>query len=372
MSLIKLNRSLPHTKECCFICKQYTRFHVNIIRGKSNYSKRKLKDLIEQISNVEISRSSVICQMCLIKLQNYDEYSMKAMTAQMELKYLLDKQDDSMFMFQKVKIEDDDDQETEKEEELESYNYSANDYLLLSEEDRPNMSTFYRPRILQSPKEIYPCDYPNCEKIFKTRSKLSFHKTFHTSERNYQCHLCHKYYKTSICLRSHMRIHYNANRRVICDMCGDSFTTKQSVLRHFTTAHLKLRPYICQVCGANFGTLVILRLHLMTHGDGSNKNFACEICTSRFYSRSKLNRHMRGHGEKQFECAICHRKYTQRYNLNAHIRAAHGDENVQTVEVPKRFVCQLCGTCFVTNNELETHLKIYHEDLQKINYSNVF
>lgn len=161
----------------------------------------------------------------------------------MELKFLLDKPDDGMCIFQKIKIEDEDDQETEKDEDL---NYNSNEYLLLSEEDRPStirtaLSTFYRPRILESPKEIYPCDYPNCEKIFKTRSKLSFHKTFHTSERNYQCNLCHKYYKTSICLRSHMRIHFNANRRVICDMCGESFTTKQSVLRHFTTAHLKLR-----------------------------------------------------------------------------------------------------------------------------------
>lgn len=199
-----------------------------------------------QISNVEIRRSSVICQICLIKLQSYDEYSMKAMNVQMELKFLLDKPDDSISIFHKIKIEDEDDQETEKEEEPDSYNNSANNFLLLSEEDkpttfRPAISNFYRPRILQSPKEIYPCDYPNCEKIFKTRSKLSFHKTFHTSERNHQCHLCHKYYKTSICLRSHMRIHFNANRRVICDMCGDSFTTKQSVLRHFTTAHLKLR-----------------------------------------------------------------------------------------------------------------------------------
>ena len=185
--------------------------------------------------------------MCLIKVQNYDEYSTKALSIQMELKFLLHKPDDSMSIFQKIKIEDEDDEETEKEEEdIEAYNYNTNDYLLLSEEDRPStiksaVSTYHPQNITEPPKEIYPCDHPNCEKIFKTRSKLLFHKTFHTSERNYQCHLCHKYYKTRICLRSHMRIHNNANRRVICDMCGDSFTTKQSVLRHFTTAHLKLR-----------------------------------------------------------------------------------------------------------------------------------
>lgn len=74
---------------------------------------------------------------------------------------------------------------------------------------------------------------------------------------------------------------------------------------------------------------------------------------------------MRGHGEKQFECTICHRKYTQRYNLNAHIRTVHGDVNVQQIEHPKRFVCQLCGNCFDKNKELETHLKDFHKTLLK-------
>lgn len=185
--------------------------------------------ITDLITNVRITSHSVICQICFIKLQNFDEFTTKALKVQSDLKSMLEVQNAVAPYLTKTKMDENSPQLTEGEPEC-NEDDSDYEYDATGSNDTNSES-----------EDIYPCDYPSCEKIFKTKSKLIFHKTFHTTERKFQCVQCHKFYKTRVCLRSHMRIHNNANKRVICDMCGDSFTTKQSVLRHFMTAHLKLR-----------------------------------------------------------------------------------------------------------------------------------
>lgn len=46
MSFLGSNEEILNTKEQCFICKNHTRFHVNLLKGKSRYSNRNLIDLM--------------------------------------------------------------------------------------------------------------------------------------------------------------------------------------------------------------------------------------------------------------------------------------------------------------------------------------
>lgn len=203
--------------------------------------------------------------------------------------------------------------------------------------------------------DIFTC--PTCSKSFPTRYKLLSHQQYHNTERNFQCHLCSKFYKTFRCLQMHLKIHANATRRVFCDLCNDSFSKKQSLTRHFISAHTTRKEFLCTFCPKAFASDSTLRHHLFTHSDV--KKETCPVCNAKFHTKAKLKRHSRTHSStKEFSCPICFREFTQRYNVNAHIKTVHADAKVQVVK--KEFPCNICGRKFSHLRKLSQHLTEVH------------
>lgn len=130
--------------------------------------------------------------------------------------------------------------------------------------------------IVRSKKELvassFGCPEPGCQGVFDTRQKLKVHLLNHAEDpRPYQCTV---------------------------EGCGWAFATSYKLKRHLQS-HDKQRPHICQFegCGRCFTTVYNLKAHVKVHEQ--DNAFACEICSERFRSATRLANHQRVHFEPE-------------------------------------------------------------------------
>ena len=68
---------------------------------------------------------------------------------------------------------------------------------------------------------------------------------------------------------------------------------------------------------------------MMIGGEGilvNHSGHGCTICSRKFDSRYKLQRHTLTHtGERPFRCSYCNCSFSQNGNLNRHIKTLHKD-----------------------------------------------
>ena len=83
--------------------------------------------------------------------------------------------------------------------------------------------------------------------------------------------------------------------------------------------------------------------------DYKNRKYVCQICSKRFITPAKLERHERFHGGiKIFQCETCEKRFSQIAHLNEHLsKASHKTE--------KPCVCEICPERFLTPSDLKTH-----------------
>lgn len=130
--------------------------------------------------------------------------------------------------------------------------------------------------VLRSKKEVaavsFACPEPGCQGVFDTRQKLKVHLLNHAEDpRPYQCTV---------------------------EGCGWAFATSYKLKRHLQS-HDKQRPHVCQFqgCGRCFTTVYNLKAHVKVHEQ--DDAFACEICSERFRSATRLANHQRVHFEPE-------------------------------------------------------------------------
>lgn len=186
--------------------------------------------------------------------------------------------------------------------------------------------------------KIYECDL--CGKMdFTSRSRLKSHRATHSKERNFVCPTCNAAFKTSNCLKNHMRLH--SNIFFFCDLCPSKFKGKHELRCHVDAIHLMRKDYKCHLCGKAFSRDKTLRQHIIYHNN--QRNVTCEICGFKTINRPKLQRHMKSHtGERNYSCTICFKKFLYSYNVSSHIRHVHNNEKRPATDETK-LTCHLCG-----------------------------
>ena len=93
--------------------------------------------------------------------------------------------------------------------------------------------------------KLFVCDFPGCEKKFKTKFSLCRHNLVHSQEKNYTC-----------------------------EFCGKKFALLQYLKEH-TNTHTSEKPYVCGVAGCQerFSQTGKLSLHRRTHPEYSLKKY---------------------------------------------------------------------------------------------------
>ncbi|XP_055972778.1 zinc finger protein 692 isoform X1 [Sorex fumeus] len=147
-------------------------------------------------------------------------------------------------------------------------------------------------------RELLPCDFPGCGRIFSNRQYLNHHKKYQ-----------HIYQKSFSCPEP---------------ACGKSFNFKKHLKEHIKL-HSDTRDYICEFCARSFRTSSNLVIHRRIHT--GEKPLQCEICGFTCRQKASLNWHRRKHAETEaalrFPCEFCGKRFEKPDSVAAHCSKSH-------------------------------------------------
>lgn len=117
------------------------------------------------------------------------------------------------------------------------------------------------------------------------------------------CKICNKYFMT---IEEHQLHMCGAKKRsIICEYCDGSFSAISQLLSHLECEHDNRIMYKCRKCSKFFGMKRLRCLHENSpyHTVETEKLFACNQCSKRFWTRHNLKNHLQIHAteSKQHE-----------------------------------------------------------------------
>lgn len=176
-------------------------------------------------------------------------------------------------------------------------------------------------------KFLKKCHY--CPKLFSNRSGRLYHEEqSHFHRRRFQCDQCESSFGLKQTLMNHIRNkHSNNVRNFHCDFpsCEKTYKTK-SALHNHRIYHSDDPKWHCNYCTKKFHFNFLLQQHETTHlGQKSGKSFDCEVCKKSFNTRNKLTKHRGIHDSNKYACTRegCTFKGNLKRYLIAHMKRMH-------------------------------------------------
>ncbi|KAJ8278570.1 hypothetical protein GJAV_G00089020 [Gymnothorax javanicus] len=143
-----------------------------------------------------------------------------------------------------------------------------------------------------TPRDILPCEFDGCGKIFSSRQYLNHHMKYqHVQQKSFSCSQpsCGKSFNFKKHLKEHQKLHSN-QRDYICEFCARAFRTSSNLIIH-RRIHTGEKPLQCEVCGFTCRQKASLNWHMRKHDAESGYQFPCEICGRRFEKRDNVTAH---------------------------------------------------------------------------------
>lgn len=130
-----------------------------------------------------------------------------------------------------------------------------------------------------------------CGESFKASVSMSAHKRKHRKDlRKFTCEICQCRFKSEHNLNNHLLLH---EKGITCNECGMKFDTTKRLSYHKKVKHKKLENYMCSICHKPFRSTGSLRSHILTHT--GERPYKCDLCGESFTQRSSMMRHRRSH-----------------------------------------------------------------------------
>ncbi|XP_016066107.1 PREDICTED: zinc finger protein 692 isoform X3 [Miniopterus natalensis] len=142
-------------------------------------------------------------------------------------------------------------------------------------------------------KELLPCDFPGCGRIFSNRQYLNHHKKYqHIHQKSFSCPepACGKSFNFKKHLKEHVKLHSDT-RDYICEFCARSFRTSSNLVIH-RRIHTGEKPLQCEICGFTCRQKASLNWHRRKHAEtAATLRFPCEVCGKCFEKPDSVAAH---------------------------------------------------------------------------------
>uniref|UniRef100_A0A2K6ERI9 Zinc finger protein 692 n=1 Tax=Propithecus coquereli TaxID=379532 RepID=A0A2K6ERI9_PROCO len=142
-------------------------------------------------------------------------------------------------------------------------------------------------------RELMPCDFPGCGRIFSNRQYLNHHKKYqHIHQKSFSCPEpgCRKSFNFKKHLKEHMKLHSDT-RDYICEFCARSFRTSSNLVIH-RRIHTGEKPLQCEICGFTCRQKASLNWHRRKHAETvAALRFPCEFCGKLFEKPDSVAAH---------------------------------------------------------------------------------
>ena len=227
--------------------------------------------------------------------------------------------------------------------------------------------------IIDENQNIKELGCKKCEKTFKKKKELYWHKKNVHAKTNAICDLCNKEFSNKYNLRRHKLSVHDKVKNKICYSCGKHYDRLEDVLSH------ERKCSGCETCGKICSTLAEMQKH-QEECKGSfdiksrkRKTVFCSICTKQLSCGTKLRKHMKNLHEENHtkkdannmnkfskKCTNCERTFKHLRNLKRHVITVHNKKSTETIK------CQFCIDSFETQAVLNEHLKIVHQQELRI------
>ena len=167
-----------------------------------------------------------------------------------------------------------------------------------------------------------------CGKAFTEKAKLTIHLRTHSNERPYICDTCGRGFYTSMNLRCHIKhMHKERPKSFSCDLCDTKFVSVYNLNTHKKVTHSNARPFQCHICHKAFKTKYALEKKHMSFHDENGPLFYCTSCPKSFKKKDYLNHHMRRHkNERTHFCDVCGKGFYDMKTLREHVRTHSGEK----------------------------------------------
>ena len=187
-------------------------------------------------------------------------------------------------------------------------------------------------------------DHIEKEKVKKENKQSS------SSNHELQCSFCGITVLTKYNLQRHIK-RYHQEKKFTCDICSKKFADKSAIDRHLKTHDMKFECDI-ENCGKKFSRETSLLIHKAKH---ESKKLICTVCGKICSCLSKLNHHMKYHGDdRTLKCPECGKAYKTKDVLTKHMR---------THSATRHYYCEICGRGFDQSGTLQRHM-IVHTDFK--------
>ncbi|CAL8099525.1 unnamed protein product [Orchesella dallaii] len=224
------------------------------------------------------------------------------------------------------------------------------------------------------------CNYPCVTALKLNRHLISKHKVS-----VYMCKICGVDSRTAQKLGDHMLNHKIHDGSIIpgsdlllCSICDKTFKNRRALSFHKLSYHseeLELTVFRCQECPRVFAKKLPMRVHVLKEHKNLTK-FRCETCGYGAINQSVLKRHMYIHTTEKFMCEHCSATYSHPLALNQHIKQNHPDCFTHKKKLyhpaggekpPKPSMmevkCKYCYKILPHKLGLKHHLESEHRDL---------
>ncbi|KAF5281343.1 hypothetical protein FQR65_LT14741 [Abscondita terminalis] len=146
---------------------------------------------------------------------------------------------------------------------------------------------------------------------------------------------------------------HSSERNFNCDECDFKAYSKSKLLSH-KIVHSEDRPFKCNLCDFTSKRSNHLKDHLDKHS--GLHNFMCDKCDYKTYTKGKLTRHKVVHsGDAPFKCDLCDFSGKRLGDLKIHLNK-HSDRH--------HFSCDKCAYKAYSKGRLTEHKRVHSEEKQ--------